>query len=227
MGRFLEWALSTQLRSAPEVHEVSLFMGVFILGGFIFQYPLGWLSDSIGRKKVIIFSCIAGAIASILAMYQNGDSITFYALAAAVGGCTMPMYALCGVHTNDYLTPTQMVAASGTLVLVSSTGATLGSPLTAFAMDFFGPRAFYLSLGGIMLAIASFALYRTILSTDTKGEERGDFVAMPTAPLTVALNPNVELDIIEATAETDIEEIENSFEELVEDLQALEKEDAP
>ena len=38
----------------------------------------------------------------------------------------MPLYSLCGAHTNDHLTPRQIVAASATLVLVGGFGLTMG-----------------------------------------------------------------------------------------------------
>lgn len=195
------------------VREVSLFMGVMILGGFLFQYPLGILSDMIGRKKVIVGCCIAGSLTSFYAMGFSGAGLTSFILVTVVGGFTMPVYALCGVHTNDYLTSTQMVAASGTLVLLSAAGAAIGAPVTAFLMDYLGSQAFYLSLSLMMATIALFALYRSTQRSE-KGE-RGDFIPMPSTPLTAALNPDVGLEELEAAVETDIDEIESSIEELI------------
>lgn len=205
--------------SAP---QVSLFMGAMIVGGFVFQYPLGWLSDSIGRRKVIILSALAGGCASLYAMYQPDGGSLNYPLVATLGGLAMPLYALCGVHTNDYLTPTQMVAASGTLVLLSATGATLGSPLTALSMDYFRPQAFYGSLGAMMLTIGLFAIYRSLQRSKVK-DERGKFVVMATTPLSASLNPEVELAELETAVAEDTEQVRESFEELVEEIQQEEQ----
>ncbi len=195
------------------VRDVSLFMGNMILGGFLFQYPLGILSDRIGRKKVIICCCIAGAIASFHAIGFTVTGTFHFVLVTVVGGFTMPIYALCGVHTNDYLTPHQMVAASGTLVLLSAAGAAIGAPVTAFLMDHFGPQAFYLSLSIMMATIAFFALYR--VTQGSEKDERGDFTPMPVTPLTAALNPDVDLNELEAAAKVGIDEIQISIEELI------------
>jgi MFS family permease len=197
------------------VREVSLFMGTMVLGGFLFQYPLGILSDAIGRKKIIVGCCIAGAITSLHAAGFSGSGFYPFVLVTVVGGFTMPVYALCGVHTNDYLTPPQMVAASGTLVLLSAAGAAIGAPLTAFFMDHFGPKSFYLCLSLMMTTIALFALYR--VTQRTEKEERGDFMPMPSTPLTAALNPDVGLEELEAAVEMDIDEIQSSIEELIDD----------
>jgi len=208
------------------VKDVSLFMGTLVLGGFLFQYPLGWLSDRFGPIKVIIFSCICGTAVSFLAMVSTGEGWAFYALAATVGGLIMPLYSLCCVHTNDYLTPTQMVASSGTLVLLSAIGAAIGAPITACAMDLLGPQAFYGSLSGMLSTVALFSMWRSTRRTETEPEEQGDFVVMATtSPLTASLNPDVNLVEIEAASDIDTEEIQTSFEELVNTLEGIDPED--
>lgn len=204
------------------VKKVSIFMGTLILGGFVFQYPLGWLSDCIGRRKVILFSSVFGALISFFIIGYANESWLFFALLAIVGGLTMPLYALCGVHTNDYLTPTQMVAASGTLVLLSAIGATIGSPLTAFAMEIFGPQAFYGSICAMLSSITLFSLWRLTQRADVEAEDRGNFVVMASSPLSAALNPDVELHTIEAAAEEGTESMHSSFEDLAYELQTTE-----
>ncbi len=201
------------------VRDVSLFMGSFVLGGFLFQYPLGWVSDAFGRRRVIICCCIVGAAISFFAMEHPSTGLPLFVLVATIGGMTMPLYALCGVHTNDFLTPTQMVAASGTLVLLSSTGATLGSPLTAIAMDYFGPQAFYGSLGGMLSIVAVFALYVYVRRASALPEKRGDFVVMTSTPLTAALNPDIAMKELEAAIEESAEDINTSIEELADTIE--------
>ncbi|WP_319549089.1 MFS transporter [Desulfogranum marinum] len=201
------------------VKDVSLFMGTLIFGGFFFQYPLGWLSDHCGPIKVIIFSCTGGAAVSFVAMTFTGGGILLYVIIATVGGLAMPLYSLCCVYTNDYLTPTQMVAASGTLVLLSALGATIGSPVTAFFMEIFGPQAFYGSLGVMLSTVAIFALWRSTQRVDVQPEEQGEFIVMAASPLSASLNPDVKLSEIEAAADEDPEDIQFSFEELVNDLE--------
>ncbi|MGW8193110.1 MAG: MFS transporter [Desulforhopalus sp.] len=208
------------------VRDVSFFMGTLIIGGFVFQYPLGWISDFLGRRKVIFFCCIGGAATSFIAMNYHGGGLLLFFLAAAVGGLAMPLYSLCSVHTNDYLTPTQMVAASGTLVLLSATGAAIGSPLTAFVMDVFGTQAFYGSLGTMLAAVAIFTLWRLTQRSEVAIREQGDFVVMATSPLSVSLNPDLELEVLEEAVAEDPETIQSAFDKLIDDL-SLSDEDTP
>ncbi len=208
------------------IKEVSFFMSSLIFGGFLFQYPLGWLSDNYGPRKVIILSCVGGAAAAFLAIYSSGEGVFFYPLATIVGGLAMPLYSLCSVHTNDYLTPTQMVAASGTLVLLSAVGAAVGTPITAFAMDAFGPQAFYGCIGSMLCLITVFALWRSTQRAPVELDEQGDFVVMATSPLSVSMNPDVNLSEIKAAVNADAEDIQSSFEDLVKDLESPDDENS-
>ncbi|MBF0276954.1 MAG: MFS transporter [SAR324 cluster bacterium] len=201
------------------VKDVSFFMGTMIIGGFIFQYPLGWMSDRIGRRSVIIGSCLGGAAISFFATTQTEQGMLFFAITAVIGGMTMPLYSLCSVQTNDYLTPEQMVPASGTLVLLNASGAALGAPITAAAMEMFGPDAFFGSIGVIMSLVALFSLWRMTQRADISAEDRGDFVVMAPTPLSVSLSHNVELEVIEAAASMDSASIQTSFEDLSRELE--------
>ena len=200
------------------VQDVSFFMGAIILGGFLFQYPLGWISDRLGRRSIIIICSIGGGVISFIAMTYQGQDILFFIIIATIGGMTLPLYSLCSAQTNDYLTPQQMVAASGTLVLVNSIGAALGSPIVAFSMMLFGPDAFYGSLGVMMSIIALYALWRSTQRSDIPAEDRGDFVVMAATPLSVSLTLDVEEEHVEAAATEDAETVQASFEELTSEL---------
>ncbi len=201
------------------IKDVSFFMGSLILGGFLFQYPLGWLSDCYGPIKVIIFSSTSGAVVSFVAMYFTMEGFLFYTIVATVGGLAMPLYSLCCVHTNDYLTSTQMVAASGTLVLLSAMGAAVGAPITGFAMDILGPQAFYGSIGVMLSSIGVFALWRSTQRGEVAAPEQGDFIVMAASPLSAALNPDVELAEMVAATDEETSDIQFSFEELANELE--------
>ena len=199
------------------VQEISFFMGTIILGGALVQFPLGRLSDTLGRRQIMIVSCFGAAAFSMLApQYIGGWQL--YVIIAVVGGLSMPLYSLCAAHTNDYLSPPQMVAASGTLVLVSGMGATMGPPVTAFAMEYLGAPAFFYSIAVSLTMVAVYGLWRVTRREALAQEARGDFVVMAPTPISAGLNRDVELDEIEAAAEIDATQVQTSFEELANEL---------
>jgi len=205
------------------VKEVSFFMASLIIGGIVLQYPIGWLSDVVGRRKIIILTCLAGAVASLWISTLTVDGRLIYAEIALVGGLCLPLYSLCAAHTNDYLNPSQMVAASGTLVLVNGLGAAIGSPVTAFAMETVGPQGFFQVIGASLALICCFALWRTTQRQPIAREDQGDFVSMAPSPTSAAFNPELELEEISAATDVDKQAVHDSFEELVEDLSAQEE----
>lgn len=203
------------------VKQVSLFMGAVILGGFLSQYPLGWLSDKIGRRNVILGTCATGAVLSAYAGMSTDLGLTFFVMAALIGGTVMPLYALCSAHVNDYLTPPQMVAASGTLVLLNSIGATVGAPLAALGMDYFGNPAFYLTIAIMLSSVVFYTIWRSNQRSEVGEIEPSDFVVMAPTPLSAGLNFDVEEEVLEEAYNQAPEEVQASFEELTQELEEL------
>jgi|TARA_B100002003_G_C14121009_1_gene539182 MFS family permease len=201
------------------VREISFFMGSLVLGGALLQYPIGKLSDVFGRRQVIIGTCAAGVAAAFVAAALVDSGWRLYLMIALIGGFSTPLYALCIAHTNDYLSPSQMVAASGTLVLTVSIGSTLGAPITAFAMDKFGSQAFFHAIGISMALICLFAIWRSTQRSAIASEDTSDFVIMAPTPMSAALNPEFELEEIVTASETGADAVQESFEELVHDLE--------
>ena len=66
--------------------EVAIFMSAMILGGTLLQYPLGYLSDRLGRRKIIIFTGLigSGVFFALSTMPVGGG--TFYMMVALAGG---------------------------------------------------------------------------------------------------------------------------------------------
>ena len=76
------------------------------------------------------------------------------------GGLAFPLYSVCIAYTNDHLHPSQMIAASGALVLTGGLGAVFGPILIAIMMDQFGEQSFFWSMAAVHGLLSLFALYR-------------------------------------------------------------------
>ena len=143
------------------VDRTALFIAVFLFGGLVLQWPIGWLSDRFDRRRIIVAAAWTATGASSVAGVAGIDS---YALligsTALLGGMSMPLYSLCGAHTNDHLTPRQIVAASATLVLIGGFGLTLGPLLAAALMQLAGPPGIFWLLTLVHGCIGTYGLYR-------------------------------------------------------------------
>ncbi|MHA7878915.1 MAG: MFS transporter [Saccharospirillum sp.] len=140
--------------------QIALFVAMLFAGALLLQYPIGWLSDHIDRRKLILGSALLGAAASALGWLSGGSLWPLMISAFLAGGVTTPLYALFLAYTNDYLTAEDMPAASGGLVFTFGLGAITGPLVSGWAMQRLGPFAFWPVLGGTFLAIALYALYR-------------------------------------------------------------------
>jgi MFS family permease len=72
----------------------------------------------------------------------------------------MPVYSICMAHINDHLNRTQVVAASGTLVLILAAGMTLGPKLGGIAIEQFGPAGIFYLFSFIATMTVMTALFR-------------------------------------------------------------------
>jgi hypothetical protein len=85
----------------------------------------------------------------------SASSALFVAV-AAYGGLSLTAYAVVLAHVNDHLHPSQMVAASATVLLANGIGSALGPVAVSAVMQLLGPPAFF---GSVIVLHTTFALY--------------------------------------------------------------------
>ena len=180
------------------VAETSIFMAAAMFGGVLLQWPVGRLSDRFDRRRVLTIVTFLAAICAIGASMAAGPfaavapAWAIYVLICIFGGMNMPMYSLTIAHANDFLEPHQMVAASGSLVLVGGIGAAFGPVTLAGMMSLMGPIGFFWGLGLVHAAIGIVALYRMSKRASRPIEDQGAFVAVPprASPIAAYLTPD-------------------------------------
>ncbi len=140
--------------------QIALFIAMLFAGALVMQYPVGWLSDRMDRRRLIFGAAVLGASFCALGWVTGGGLPFLMVSAFFAGGVTTPLYALFLAYTNDFLAAEDMPAASGGLVFTFGLGAITGPLVTGWTMEMLGPFAFWLVLGGTFAAIAVYALYR-------------------------------------------------------------------
>jgi len=140
--------------------SIALFVAVLFAGALVLQYPFGWLSDRMDRRKLIFGAAAVGAASCGLGWMTGGNQWGLMVAAFFAGGVTTPLYALFLAYTNDFLSAEQMPSASGGLVFTFGLGAIAGPLITGGAMQGFDPFAFWLVLAATFGAVALYALYR-------------------------------------------------------------------
>ncbi|MEQ9259655.1 MAG: MFS transporter [Roseovarius sp.] len=165
-----------------EASTIALFVAMLFGGALVLQYPIGWLSDQLDRRKLIFGTALLGALSCGLGWFSGGDLWLLMAAAFFAGGMTTPLYALFLAYTNDFLSVEDMPAASGGLVFTFGLGAIAGPLLTGWAMQALGPFAFWLVLGVTFAAVALYALYRMTQRAPVATEDTESYLGvLPTA----------------------------------------------
>lgn len=190
LGAFYALGAVYARRLGMGLSATASFMSTVILGGVALQWPLGWLSDRIDRRKVIVLS-FCGALASSLAIAAIGrPGVSLLVLGALFGGLTFALYPLCVAHTNDHLSPEQRVAASGGLVLLYSLGAAIGPLAAAMAMTLAGTAALFSFIATCAGIALGFGLWRQARSLPVPTHLQESYVVLPrTTPMSASLDP--------------------------------------
>ncbi|MGR3480489.1 MFS transporter [Salipiger marinus] len=162
--------------------QIALFIAMLFAGALVLQYPIGWLSDRMDRRRLIFGLAVLGAASCAMGGVTGSGLWPLMTAAFLAGGVTTPLYALLLAYTNDSLPAADMPAASGGLVFTFGLGAIAGPLVTGWAMQRLAPQAFWLVLAVTFMGIALYALYRMTQRAVASAEDTDSYLnVLPTA----------------------------------------------
>ena len=169
------------------VPRISLFIATMYLGGLIFQFPIGWASDRMDRRRLILGLAAVAAVVMLLPVVTDVPFGLLLVVALVAGGISNPLYSLLVAYTNDFLDNSDMAAASAGLLFINGLGAIGGPILTGWMMGWIGPSGFFLYVGVLMALLAAYAGWRMTRRPPLAPDLTGAFAPLsPTAtPLAV------------------------------------------
>lgn len=178
------------------VKEISIFVAFIYVGGLVFQYPIGWFSDRMDRRRLVLGLSAMGAIMLMLPIVWSAliGTVPFPVLVfvgAVGGGISNPLYSLLVAYVNDYLDNSDMAAASAGLIFINGLGAITGPVITGWIMAQIGPNGFFLFMAVLFAALAGYTAYRMTRRRMTP-ESQGGFTPM---------SPNSSVIAVEAALE--------------------------
>ncbi len=168
------------------VKEISWFVTAIFVGGMLMQYPLGWISDRMDRRTLIVIITAAATATAVAGMF--GSSIWwFVTVALFLGATTNPLYSLLLAYTNDHLSTEQMASASGGLVFINGVGAMGGPMLVGFLINRIGPYAFFLYIAVLASLICAYSVYRMTRREAVAVEDTHSYIPVSATATTVAV----------------------------------------
>ncbi|MDJ0822449.1 MAG: MFS transporter [Paracoccaceae bacterium] len=179
--------------------QISIFVASFYVGAMLLQYPLGWMSDRMDRRRLITAVAALGGAAAGVAVIASGNFYVLVAAAFLIGGASNPLYSLLIAYTNDFLDAEDMAAASAGLLFINGLGAIAGPLIIGWAMEVVGPPGFFVLIAALLLIMAAYALYR--MTQRATPDETGLYTALSPAATSVFVEVAQEVAIESAEAE--------------------------
>ncbi len=161
------------------VGEIAAMISAIYVGGTVVQYPMGWASDRIGRRAVVIGLTALSVAASLAALLLAGSLPVLLVLAGLIGAGTTPLYSVLIAHANDFLDNDRMAAGGARMVFLQGFGATLGPPIAGVVMGVAGSWSFFALIAIFSGALGLFATYRSTQRSAPAAEEAVAFAPMP------------------------------------------------
>ncbi|MEM1004725.1 MAG: MFS transporter [Pseudomonadota bacterium] len=196
-------------RAELSLVEISTFVAAFYIGAILLQYPLGWFSDRMDRRFLILLVAALGGLGAVAGMLFGVTFPVLLASAFLIGGMSNPLYSLLIAHANDILDHEDMAAASGGLVFINGMGAIAGPLITGWLMGdaVFGPPGFFLFIAILMFILAAYAMYRMTQRAAIPVDETGTMSPLYPTASPVALEVAQEVAIEAAEAEQDTQDV--------------------
>ena len=162
--------------------EISAFAAAFYIGAMLVQYPVGWMSDRMDRRQLIMGLSVLGTGGALLAIIAGSNFIALLLSAFLIGGMSNPLYSLLIAHTNDYLDFDDMASASGGLLFINGVGAISGPLIVGWVMQSYGPFGYFLIIALLLGTLALYAAYRTTRRAAPSVEDANSYTpVLPTA----------------------------------------------
>ena len=151
------------------IGQIAAFVAALYVGGLLLQYPIGWVSDQVDRRVLVLWMAALGAIVMAMATLIDVPFNLMLLVAVLLGGTINPLYSLLIAHTNDFLNKEDMAAASAGLIFLNGFGAIFGPLITGWLMGLIGPSGFFLFIGALFAALAGYAAWRMMRRTTPDG----------------------------------------------------------
>jgi MFS family permease len=174
---------------------IVILMAATQLGALFLQFPLGYLSDRLDRRLMMLWLSVAlGILCTIFLFFGPATPFWLFLVAFSVfGGISEIFYPLGVAHANDKADPSEFVTLSSNLLLIWAFGGTIGPAIVTAGVGPFGARIFFVFAIALSVLFAGYALWRRTRQPAAKSREQ--FVAYPqTSPMVYEWTPHDEAD---------------------------------
>jgi MFS family permease len=157
------------VRQGATEASATLMITAWGVGTFLLQFGIGWISDLMDRRAVLIACGLAGAAGALMLPLAPMSPdwtvmIPAFVLVFVWGGAIAGLYTVGLAHLGSKFKGGELAAANAAFAFLYSIG-TLGGPaIGGLAMDAWNPHGFTLALAAICGLYVVLAAYRRLTS---------------------------------------------------------------
>lgn len=177
--------------------NIAAMMSCAMIGGVVFQFPLGRASDSYDRRYVMVFAGALGLVLSAAIVWFNPTvPWIVFAIMFLLGSVLFPVYSLVVAHANDYAEADEFVKVSGSLLIIYGIGTMVGPQVGGRMMEYAGAGGLFASIAVGFALYGGYAMWRSFRRPALDPDDRSDFQVIAftrqQTPQTFELDPRVD-----------------------------------
>lgn len=167
--------------------KIAMFVASAFIGVIVLQFPIGFISDRLDRRKVII-TLNALAIAVVIMAMRSEEAHALILWFGLLGGLILPLYAVTIAYVNDRLKPEEVLPATSALLKIAGMGNMFAPILIGYIMVEYGEQWFFGCIGVAAMLIVIFGFYRMTRGDNIDVEEQGDYTPIGVAATAATLS---------------------------------------
>jgi MFS family permease len=140
--------------------EAALLAAAMQIAAIILTWPLGWLSDRIDRRLVILGATVATLLGSCLLLLASRSPVLLLAGFCFAGGFSFSFYSTAAAHGFDSVRREGLATVAGALMLMWGIGSIVGPLAAAWCMEWLGPEGLPAYVLAVSLGLAGFTGWR-------------------------------------------------------------------
>ncbi|WP_305971694.1 MULTISPECIES: MFS transporter [unclassified Mameliella] len=165
---------------------IALFASLPVLAGALSQVPIGFASDRMDRRKVLLVVAVLAVAADFgFILLSPQDQMMNLILVSVFGAAIFAMYPIIVAHANDHAPEGTSIQVSGGLLMVYGLGNIAGPLIAGVAMSAAGASGLFLTTVVAHVLMILYTALRIVQRAAVAEEDKGAFqVSAPARVLT-------------------------------------------
>ena len=117
-----------------------LMLSVVLVGGLVFQLPMGWLADRMDRRRLLLGCAWAGVLGPAALPFAVHHDVLLWPLLLLWGGTVVGLYTIGLTLLGERFSPAALAGANTVFVMMNEIGGVTGPVIAGVAMELWDPH---------------------------------------------------------------------------------------